>query len=148
MTTSLKPHVFSMPRSRLAQEISDGKLWLQGDHLARYNFYFSVGPVPIGIYGARSFSPGRIRLVRSWNTDGNLWDPFLNIEVPFSGRQFHKVMPNQALFLAEFDQQFTRVVDRIAFKAERVKVFDGDIPTLGCDKKFEFVELSGITLLG
>ncbi len=135
-------------RGRLLKEILGGSLLLMGTGLVRYNFAFSIGEGVVGIYGIRSFGEKRVRAVRAWNRSGDTWDPFRQLFIPTPGRQFGRVHAGSALFLVEFNQAFTKPVDRIAFRAKKIRTKDVLLPNTREDLRFEEIDLEDLEILG
>jgi len=135
-------------KGRLLEEILTGKLCLRADSLVRYRFAFSVDEMPIGVYRIASIKPKEIALLRAWNRTSSFKDPFTGLFVTLQGRQFHHIQPGKLCFLVEFGEEFTRVVDRIAFKAGRAVLRDVVMPGASEELRFESIELAEIEIVG
>lgn len=143
LTTEITDH-----KGRLLREILEGQLYLVGTGLVRYNFSFTVGDRPVGIYGIRSYGKKKVRAIRAWNNAKDTRDPVSGLYVPTPGRQFGRINAETPLFLVEFDQGFTRVVDKIAFRAGKVRVKDAEIPSTQPELRFEEIDLEELEVLG
>lgn len=151
-TTPLKlPHIdLGDPgSSRLAAEILAGTLDLRADSFIRWRFYFSIGEQPVGIYRVRSLAPRSLRVIRAWNISDETYDPFLKKKVECRGRQFHKTTPGEPLFLVEFNQAMTVVVDKVALRSRTASVNPAAV-LVGAPPHFrlESLDVSEVEILG
>jgi hypothetical protein len=135
-------------KGRLLREILEGQLLLKATGLVRYNFVFSIGERQVGIYGIRSYGKKKIRAIRAWNRSRDSWDPIKGLFIPTPGRQFGRIHAETPLFLVEFNQAFDKVVDKIAFRAGKVKVKDAELPSTQPELRFEEVDFENLEILG
>lgn len=140
-------------KGALIQEILDGRLVLRTDQAYRNTFGFVIHERPVGIFGIWSLGhrPKTLRILRAFNHSDTTLDPFTGLVVPCVGRQFGHIKPGVPVFLLEAGPNIgfgSRVVDAVAFTAERVEVNDADFKQGPKHLLFEVADLYDVRILG